>query len=122
MSNLYSKEIIEHYKTPRNFKKLGRSDYEGKAINSVCGDEIYLQINEEEGKVKDIGFQGSGCAICVGAMSMLSERIKETSIDDLKRLNDGSVLSLVGMDADSPRIKCATLSVEAIHNALGIKE
>jgi nitrogen fixation NifU-like protein len=118
MSNLYSKEIIEHYKNPRNFKELDKSDRTGKAINSVCGDEIYVQINEEGGKVKEIGFHGSGCAICVGAMSMLSEKIRNSKIDNLKKLDESSVLDLVGMDRDSPRVKCATLSVEAIRDSL----
>jgi nitrogen fixation NifU-like protein len=118
MSNLYSKEIIEHYKNPRNFKKLDKPNHSGKAINSVCGDEIYFEISEKDGKVDELGFQGIGCAICVGAMSMLSEKIKDSSVDELKELSERSVLDLVGMEPDSPRVKCATLSVEAIHNAL----
>lgn len=118
MSNMYSKEIIEHYKKPRNFWKLPNFTHSTHVSNSACGDELDLYLKIEGEKVTDVGFEGSGCAICIGAMSILSERIKGNSVEELKKLDDDFVLDLIGMDKDSPRIRCATLSVEAIQGTL----
>jgi nitrogen fixation NifU-like protein len=119
MSNLYSKEIIEHYRNPRNFQKLKKFTHKSHVANSVCGDELDLYLNVEEGKVKGVGFQGSGCAICLGSMSMFSERILEKSLPELQKVEDETVLDIVGMDKSSPRHRCATLSVEAVQAAIG---
>ncbi|HRI06104.1 MAG TPA: iron-sulfur cluster assembly scaffold protein [Candidatus Dojkabacteria bacterium] len=114
MSNLYSKELIEHYKNPKRFSKMENPDLTGVAVNSLCGDELTLYVKNDNGTVVDVSFQGSGCAICLGTMSMFIDSFIDKNIRDLFKLSENEVLERISMDSDSPRKRCATLTLEAI--------
>ncbi|MBN2101020.1 SUF system NifU family Fe-S cluster assembly protein [Candidatus Dojkabacteria bacterium] len=120
MSNrsLYKSKIIDHYKNPRNFKEIKHADYKRHINNSVCGDEVTVYLKVKNNVIQDVGFQGSGCAISLAGASMLSEQIIGMSIDKVKKLDGSFSLSLMGIEKNSPRVKCATLSLEAVKRAI----
>ena len=117
-SKLYKEKIIDHYKNPRNFHELKRPDYNAQVLNSVCGDKVEVYLKEKKGKISEVGYDASGCAICIAGMSMLSEKLIGMSTKDIEKLDDKYILDLLGMQSRSPRIKCATLGLEATKRAL----
>lgn len=114
MPNLYTKELIAHYKNPHRFYKMENADLTGNAVNSLCGDELTLYIKNEDGVVVDSSFEGAGCAICMGTMSLFIDSFVGKSIRDLFKISDEEILTRISMEADSPRKRCATLIIEAI--------
>lgn len=114
-SEMYKQQIIELYKNPENFGKLeGKGIISKKEFNSLCGDEIEIFIKLENKKIKDVKFQGKGCAISIAAASLLTEKVKGKSLEEIKKLNSESIKEMLGIPISSGRIKCATLCLEAI--------
>jgi nitrogen fixation NifU-like protein len=121
-SELYKEKIIDHYKNPRNYRKLRRPDYEFKAVNSVCGDEVAVYLKEKKGKITEVGFEGSGCAISLAGMSILSEKIVGMTKEEIEEISRDEMLGMLGLDSSSPRVKCATLGLSAVVRALNKEE
>jgi nitrogen fixation protein NifU and related proteins len=113
-ASLYKSNIIEHYKNPRNISKISEVTHTSSVKNTTCGDEIELSLNVSEGVVKELQHVTRGCAICLASMSMLSEKLIEKNVDELKELDNSVVLDMLGMKESSGRIKCAALGVEAV--------
>lgn len=121
-STLYKQKIIDHYKSPRNFHKLDKYDYHIQLSNSVCGDEITLYLKADDGKISGVGFTGTGCAISMAGMSMLSEKLVGMTLEEAKNLDKKYVLDLLGMQEKSPRLKCAILGLEAVKGAIKMEK
>lgn len=116
MDKIYSEQLIEHYKNPRRFGVMEHPDLVGHAVNSLCGDELTVYVKNENGIILDAMFSGSGCAICIGTMSMIIDGIINKKVFEVVRFPDTFALDKIGMRNDSSRIKCAILSIEAIKN------
>jgi len=118
MPSLYKEHIIDHYRNPRNFKTLSNFTHKAKLFNTSCGDEIVAFLRIEKEKVTNVGFKGSGCAISIAAMSILSEKLIGLDIEEIgdKLLNQ--LLEELNIAPDSPRIKCAMLGHEATAKAI----
>jgi nitrogen fixation NifU-like protein len=121
-SKLYKEKIIDHYKHPRNFKKLRRPTFRFQAANSVCGDEVEVFLKEKKGKIVEVGFKGTGCAISLAGMSMLSEELIGKTVEEVEKMDSDYMLGMMGMDSKSPRVKCATLGLSAVLRALSGEE
>lgn len=117
-TDLYKQKIIDHYKNPRNQGELKDYTYRAQVANSVCGDEVTLFLKETEGKISDVGFKGTGCAVSMAGVSMLGEQLKGMTSKEIDALPNSYILDLLGMEEKSPRIKCALLSIEAARRAV----
>ncbi|MFP7492208.1 SUF system NifU family Fe-S cluster assembly protein [Terribacillus saccharophilus] len=136
LDTLYRQVIMDHYKHPRNRGKL-----EGDALvvdmnNPTCGDRIQLQLQVEDGKVKEAKFEGEGCSISMSSASMMTQAIKGKSIEDALRMSHlfsdmmlgkdidpgnlelGDVEALQGVAKFPARIKCATLAWKAMEQGV----
>lgn len=116
--DMYSKEILELYKNPSNFGILKNVTHESTEYNSICGDEITVQLSVKEGIVKDAKFSGSGCALSLVAASLLIGKIKEMKVGDVKSLNEDKVQKLFKTKIVSSRTKCMLLPLEAVKKSL----
>ena len=116
--DMYKEHILELYKSPSNFGTLERPSHEATEYNSVCGDEITVQLLVKNNVVKDVKFSGSGCVISIVGASMLTDKIKNINIKDIKKLDSKDVLKLFNIKLNPARIKCALLSFEAVKKAL----
>jgi nitrogen fixation NifU-like protein len=134
LKNLYQQVILDHNKNPRNFRKPERSNRKAEGFNPVCGDQLVIYVEFENDLIRDIGFQGSGCAISKASASLMTENVKgksrneaqqlykrlksilKDSSDDLSIL--GNLAPLSGVREFPIRIKCATLAWETLKNAL----
>ena len=115
---MYREHILELYKSPSNFGTLKKPTHEKTSYNSVCGDEVTVQLLVKDDTIKDIKFSGSGCVISMVASSMLTDKIKGMKISDVKNMKAERVLDLLNMKLNLARVKCALLSFEAVKGAL----
>ncbi len=116
--DLYKQKIIDHYKNPRNFGEMDNPDFNAHVNNPVCGDEVTFYLKVEDGKIVDVKYKGSGCAISMAGSSMLTEELKGKTVDEVKKLGPDYMLNLIGVDRKSPRVKCALLGFDAAKRAV----
>ena len=146
LKQLYQDIILEHGKSPRNFGKCEKYTHQAKGHNPLCGDQVqvYLKLNNEK-KVEDLTFEGSGCAISIASTSIMTESVKGKSAEVAKKIvidflnmikntskinsNDlnedqkTKIMSLSGVKQFPMRVKCATLAWHTLTSAIeGNKE
>ena len=141
LKELYQEIILEHGKNPRNLRRTENFNKEATGYNPLCGDKvhIYLKLNENK-KVDDISFEGSGCAISMASASIMTDLIrgrKENEVKDIvkdflymikekpelssKNLKDDEktkLMCLSGVKQYPMRVKCATLSWHTLTSAI----
>jgi len=118
MDDIYTDILLENYKHPKNWGVPSSYQLTNKLANDLCGDELEVYITLDNNRVKDIHYTGHGCAICLGTMSLLTEKIMDWSVDQIKDLKEEDILKLINMKSDSGRKKCATLSLDVIKAVL----
>jgi nitrogen fixation NifU-like protein len=141
LSELYQQVILDHNKKPRNFHKLDAANRTAEGYNPLCGDQLTVYMQLEDEVVKDISFEGSGCAISKAAASMMTQSVKgktkeevETLFNEFHRMVTGGLdeetmpnhlgrLTIFSGVRDFPaRVKCASLSWHTMHAALNGQE
>ncbi len=118
MDSLYAEEILDHYKHPHNFGVLENPDIHIEANNPLCGDRLSMDVRVRDGVVEDVRFSGRGCAISQAAASMLTDRILGEKLEDLASTTRDDILGMLGVEVSYARIKCATLSLGLLRQAL----
>lgn len=135
LTDLYQQVILDHYKKPRNFRKLEGANRKAEGHNPLCGDQVTIYLKVENNIVKDISFEGSGCAISTASASLMTENIKGKSLEKVEKLfksfhsmlTEESASSLTemgklevfsGVREFPVRVKCATLAWHTLHAAL----
>ena len=76
LGDLYQEVILEHSKAPRNFRRPAEANHQAEGYNPLCGDRCTVYIDIEGDAIKEIGFQGSGCAISRASASMMTQMLK----------------------------------------------
>ena len=141
LKELYQEIILDHGKNPRNLRKTENFNKEATGYNPLCGDKvhIYLKLNENK-KVEDISFEGSGCAISMASASIMTDLIRgrkenevkdivkdflymikekpELSSKNLKEDEKTRLMCLSGVKQYPMRVKCATLSWHTLTSAI----
>jgi nitrogen fixation NifU-like protein len=137
LSELYQQVILDHNKKPRNFRKLETANRNADGYNPLCGDQLTVYMQVEDDVVKDISFEGSGCAISKASASMMTQSIKgkskqeaEVLFNEFHRMVTGELdedgepnhlgrLTIFSGVREFPaRVKCASLSWHTMHAAL----
>lgn len=134
LRSLYEEVILDHNRRPRNFQyKPADANRHAHGYNPLCGDEFTVNLRVEDGVIKDVGFEGAGCAISTASASLMTESIKGKSIEEAERLFHGihdlltqqgsaetlgKLQVLSGVREYPSRVKCATLAWHTLHAAL----
>lgn len=137
LSELYQQVILDHNKKPRNFRRLEDATSTAEGFNPLCGDQLTVYMLMDEGRIKEISFEGSGCAISKAAASMMTQSVKgktreeaEVLFQEFHRMVTGELdieqtpnhlgnLKIFAGVRDFPaRVKCASLSWHTLHAAL----
>jgi nitrogen fixation protein NifU and related proteins len=116
----YREYILDHYRNPRNYGKLEQPDVHAEDSNPLCGDQLAMDLLVEGDHIKEVRFQGRGCAISQAAASMLSEKIEGKTVQEVVALGKDDVLEDLGIDISPARTKCAFLSLRVLHRGLAI--
>lgn len=113
--DIYREIILDHYRNPRNKGKIPSADVSIHDSNPLCGDEIDIHLKVEGDKIKDIKFEGRGCAISQASASMLTEMVMNKPLTSVKDLTKDDILEEIGLTSLGPaRIKCALLSLKVL--------
>jgi nitrogen fixation NifU-like protein len=135
LRELYQEVIIDHNRQPRNFHALEKPSHEAEGFNPLCGDQLRLYLQIENGVIKAASFQGSGCAISTASASLMTETLIGKKVADAEKLFEhfhhlmtavtplqtddlGKLTVLSGVREFPSRIKCATLAWHTLHAAL----
>jgi len=117
MDDFYRDFILDHYRNPRNFGHLEHPSVSAEDLNPLCGDQICMEFDVDDGVVRDVRFSGKGCAISQASASMLTETIKGMRLEDVAKLSKDAVLENVGIGISPTRMKCATLGLRVAKSA-----
>jgi nitrogen fixation protein NifU and related proteins len=137
LRELYQELIIDHSKRPRNFRVLEGANRKSDGYNPLCGDKVTVFLELEGDRVKDIGFQGAGCAISTASASVMTESIKGKTLPQAEALFEvfhdlltgkppaagtapelGKLAAFSGVSEFPVRVKCATLAWHTLHAAI----
>jgi nitrogen fixation NifU-like protein len=130
LNDLYQQVILDHSKSPRNFGKLAGANRTAQGYNPLCGDNYTVYLVMEGDLVKEVSFQGSGCAISKASASLLTESVKGKSKAEVKAMFDevhslvttgkvsshsmGKLSVFAGVHKFPARVKCAILAWHAV--------
>ena len=119
MDDFYRENILDHYRNPRNHGHLDAPTATAEGVNPLCGDELRVELDVDDGVVRDVRFNGRGCAISQAAASMISDVVNGKTVDEVAALGRDDVLEELGIPLTPIRLKCALLSVSVLKVALG---
>jgi nitrogen fixation NifU-like protein len=147
LDDLYREIILDHYRSPRNRGELAPPAVRVEGFNPLCGDEIVVYVQVEDGVLTDIKLTGHGCSISQSSSSLMSAAVKGKSVEQVREtistfkqlmtvhenlLSDegappdedadirrlGEIAALAGVVKFPVRIKCATLAWNTLIQAL----
>lgn len=115
---IYQEHIIDLYKNPKNRGFLKNPTHEKQEFNPLCGDKVKIQIIEENGIIKEVKFDGIGCAIMTASASLITDYLKGKTVKEAKTMNSQDIEKLLQIKVSPLRIKCLTIPLKAIQGAL----
>jgi nitrogen fixation NifU-like protein len=137
LRDLYQEVILDHNREPRNFGRPPHANCEARGDNPLCGDKVTVYLALEDGVVKDVGFEGRGCAISMASASLMTEMVKGKTAAEAQALFRRFQAAMTGQDEavggdedldklavlsgvrEYPmRVKCATLSWHTLAAAM----
>ena len=117
MSEMYTERLLDHYRHPRNRGHLDAPDIAAEEYNPLCGDRVTVEARVEAGRIVEARFEGRGCALCLGAASILMETIRGRTLDELRTLGQDEFLAELQAEPRPSRLKCALLPWMAFRHA-----
>jgi nitrogen fixation NifU-like protein len=137
LRELYQELIIDHSKRPRNFRVLETANRKSEGYNPLCGDKVTVFLELENDRLKNISFQGSGCAISTASASVMTESLKGKTLAEAEALFEvfhhlvtgkppaagkspelGKLAVFSGVSEFPARVKCAILVWHTLRAAL----
>ena len=137
LRELYQQVILDHTKKPRNFGKLPGECVSAEGFNPICGDAVVVHLDVADDTVRDVRFEGRGCAISTASASLMTEAIKGKPISEVRELFErfhqvvtgpadqpvdldqiGKLAVLAGVREFPMRVKCASLAWHTMRQAL----
>lgn len=142
LRDLYQEVILEHSKAPRNYHPLPEADHHAEGYNPLCGDRFSIDVQMDGNSIRDIGFQGAGCAISKASASMMTQSVKGKTKEEVEELFQrfhemvtaeakgetpdptemGKLAVFSGVCEFPARVKCATLAWHTLKAALEEKQ
>lgn len=137
LRELYQETILDHNKSPRNFRKMENANRKGEGYNPLCGDHYTIYVKLDNDIITDVAFDGAGCAISKASASVMTSMVKGKSKGDAESLFQdfhklvkgeldpsdeldrfGKLAAFAGVSEFPARVKCASLAWHTLHAAL----
>jgi nitrogen fixation NifU-like protein len=139
LSDLYQEVILDHNRTPRNFRRLEGASHHAEGYNPLCGDRVTVFLKIDDDRISEITFEGSGCAISKASASLMTDRLKGSSLAEARTLFErfhkmvttptnleveelGKLSALAGVREFPVRVKCASLAWHTMKAAIDREE
>jgi nitrogen fixation NifU-like protein len=139
LSDLYQEVILDHNRSPRNFRRLEGASHHAEGYNPLCGDRVTVFVKIDGDRIADVTFEGSGCAISKASASLMTDRIKGSTVAEALSLFDrfhkmvttpphesveelGKLSALAGVREFPVRVKCASLAWHTLKAAMQREE
>jgi len=137
LNELYQSVILDHNRSPRNFREIEGTEHHAKGHNPLCGDRLTVWVELDGDTITDASFRGDGCAISKASASLMTEAVKGRSVEDARRMFTGfrdlvtgqatpqeskdalgKLILVAGVSEFPVRVKCASLSWHTLKAAL----
>jgi nitrogen fixation protein NifU and related proteins len=137
LAQLYQSVILDHNKSPRNFRSMADADRSAEGYNPLCGDRLKVWLRLKDDLIEDVSFEGAGCAISKASASIMTTAVKGKRLADVNEMFElfhrmvtgqldpetegkalGKLAVFSGVSQFPTRVKCASLSWHALKNAL----
>ncbi|HXW61363.1 MAG TPA: SUF system NifU family Fe-S cluster assembly protein [Candidatus Acidoferrales bacterium] len=140
LRDLYQEVILEHCKAPRNYRGSPAANLKAEGFNPLCGDRFTVYLTMDGDSIRDVSFQGTGCAISKASASMMTQSVKGKSAAEAEKLFEsfhrlvtglghcdrdaelGKLAVFSGVSEFPARVKCATLAWHTLQAALEGKQ
>ena len=137
LRDLYQEVILDHNRRPRNFGPLPAANRRAEGHNPLCGDRVTVYLDVEGDRIRDVSFEGAGCAISTASASLMTEALKGLSLEEARTLfhgfhelvtqgdegeDLGKLAVFTGVREFPMRVKCATLAWHTLMAALDAKD
>ena len=111
MDNIYREYILDLYRNPLNKGVLSEYTHKSHGHNPSCGDDIWVYIEIADNIIKNMSFDGEGCALCIAGASITTEKLKGLSITEISTISAEQLYQWLGITMENTRIKCVTLAL-----------
>lgn len=135
LDDLYKELILDHYRSPRNRGRLPTAHVHSEGYNPLCGDEIAVDLDFDNGRIADVAFEGRGCSISQASASMMTDIVKGRDVEEVEQLSHTFRKMMTDADSEPPeelgdleafqgvakfpvRVKCATLAWRVLEDGL----
>jgi nitrogen fixation NifU-like protein len=134
LRELYQEVILDHNRSPRNFRAMEDATRSVEGYNPLCGDHYTIYVRVQDGRIADVSFTGAGCAISKASASMMSAVMKGKTVEEADALYRsfhrlvkgeggeedavGKLAAFAGVSEFPARVKCASLAWHTLHSAL----
>ena len=135
LRELYQQAVLDHYRTPHNYGKLTNAEQQADGHNPLCGDRVTIYVRLSRERITAVGFTNSGCAISKASASLMTDAVKDKTVDQVQELHDrivtllestianentlpDSLKILYGVREYPSRISCATLPWQTLLTAV----
>jgi nitrogen fixation NifU-like protein len=114
---VYSEQVMDHFRNPRNVGAVENADGVGKVGNPVCGDIMELTIKVKDGRIEDAKFRTFGCGAAIATSSMVTELVKGRTIDEALEISNKAVVEALG-GLPPVKMHCSVLAEQALKSAI----
>jgi nitrogen fixation protein NifU and related proteins len=134
LSDLYQEVILDHNRKPHNYRAMADATRKAEGYNPLCGDQVTVFLKYQDGRIEDVSFQGSGCAISKSSASVMTDIVKGKSKDEAEALfsrfhrlvtegqadidPEDKLAVFSGVSEFPTRVKCAVLAWHTLKSAL----
>jgi nitrogen fixation NifU-like protein len=139
LNELYQEVILDHNRRPRNYRRLEGASHHAEGYNPLCGDRVTVFVQIDGGRISDVAFEGSGCAISKASASLMTDRVKGSTVAEARDLFErfhrmvttppdqeveelGKLSALAGVREFPVRVKCASLAWHTLKAAMDQEE
>jgi len=139
LNDLYQEVILDHNRRPRNFRRIEPASHHAEGYNPLCGDRFTIFLTIRGDRIEDAAFEGSGCAISKASASLMTDRLKGSTVTEARELFErfhrmvttppdqgvedlGKLSALAGVREFPVRVKCASLAWHALKAAMDRQE
>jgi nitrogen fixation NifU-like protein len=114
---MYSDKVMDHFNNPRNVGEIPEADGIGEVGNATCGDIMRISIKVDDDRITDVKFKTFGCGAAIATSSMVTELVKNKTIDEALQITNKAVAEALG-GLPPVKMHCSNLAADALHEAI----